>query len=160
MFGKTVGTIFILLSALSTVITYYRQCRFRQEYMAELIWSLEHIATEIRWKHRTLPDIFEELSNRPCCGKTFQKLMLNMKSGMPLQISWQKAFSENECEIETIMTHADLSGDEKHLTEGLLYLAGELKRALRTEKEKQKEKGKMVIALTGGGAGLLIILLM
>lgn len=160
MHAKAIGTILILSSALSAVYRYHRQCRVHQEYIEQLIWSLEHMAAEIRWRHRTLPDIFEDLSSRPCCGEMFGAIADNVKSDIPLQTAWQSAFCKSDAELAAILSHMDLTGDEKHLTEGLAYAAEELKSVLHTEKKQQKEQGKLVMALTGGGAGLLIILLM
>jgi len=156
---KLLGTGLILCSG-GYALWHYRSLDTQYEKkLQELIASLEYMATEIRWKHRRLPEIFDSLSRWPNYGMCFQRISADLKRHQPLQGLFQQAFSCLDMDQFAAIEALKLSGDEKQITQELLYVVGNLKAILQAHRSRKRERWRILTALVCCFTGFLVILL-
>lgn len=157
MSGKLPGAVCLLTAAVWVVLTALRQQRQHTALLWELAAALETMAAAIRWQGKPLPDILASLAAYPAAGPYFRRISRLLAEGTPLCRAWQQVLSAvPEADAASAL---ELSGDEKQLTDTLLYAAQQLKRRCEQRREQQRQNAKLWCAGALSGAGLLMILL-
>lgn len=158
---RTTGAVLILLSAATYLLSAFRQRQKQEKLVQDILDAIEQIATLIRWENRPLPDSIERQTQRGSAGRYFEKVMQYLKSGMPLQTTWNQVFSAIKPEeVSTILCGVLLSGDSAFLQARLSNAAEQIRAFQRKTREIQRERQKLQTALTLSGAGLVVILLL
>ena len=116
--------------------------------------------TAIRWQRMPLPQVFQTLARRECCGPYFEKMANMLQSNIPLQTAWEKAFRNIPCGGGDILCRIALEGDGERLEGALRSAREELTVLCRRREETDRQRGRVRAAAVLSAACLLIILLL
>ena len=156
---KLIGAACIALAAGNTLRTIFVQRRREDALLRHMAAALTSMAREIRWHHRPIPAILQQLKRDEIVGEYFGEITLLLNSKNTLQYAWNKVFSEFPIERETTM-NVSVTGDEEQLTVSLENAAASLQRALELRRSKRPEQMKLCVAAAMSAAGGLILLLL
>lgn len=159
MTGRLAGAALILAGALWLFLSSRADERCRQRLRQELYRSLETIAGGIRWKKQRLPDLLAAAQSYPLAGVYYGALLQYMAGNMPLQASWERAFSTISVEKDALLT-VELSGDEQSVTASLQYAAGVIRQHWEGVEGERQRTVRLRLAGIFSAAGFLIILLL
>ena len=128
-----------------------------------LIWALsqalERVAGVIRWQKLPLPRVLEESEQMPG-GEYFRQITEYMKSGITLQIAWQKAFEEfPSVKARELLCCMELGGDAQRLI-GQFRLAAEELRACAGEEENRQRQAERIWLTAGGCVSVMMIIIL
>lgn len=158
---RATGAVLILASAAVYLLSAFRQRQKQEKLVQDILDAIEQIATLIRWENRTLPDSIERQIQRGSAGRYFERVVENLKGGIPLQNAWNQVFSNVEPEeISAILCGVLLSGDSTFLQTRLSNTAEQMRAFQCKTRENQREQQKLQTALTLSAAGLIVILLL
>lgn len=156
---KLIGAACIALAAGNTLRTIFVQRRQDEELLRHMAVALTTMAREIRWHHRPIPAILQQLKRDEIVGVYFEEIAILLDSKNTLQDAWDKVFSDFPLERET-MINISITGDEEQLTASLKNAAESLQRALELHRSKRPEQTKLYVAAAMSAAGGLILLLL
>lgn len=156
---KLIGAACIALAAGNTLRTLFLQRRQEEALLRHMSVALTTMAREIRWNHRPIPAILQELKRDEVVGEYFAEMALLLDSKNTLQYAWNKVFNEFPVERETVM-NISVVGDEEQLIASLKNAAEGLQRALELRRSKRGEQTKLCVAAAMSAAGGLILLLL
>lgn len=156
---KLIGAACIALAAGNTLRTIFVQRRREEELLRHMVAALTTMAREIRWHHRPIPAILQQLKRDEIVGEYFGEIALLLDSKNTLQYAWNKVFNDFPLERET-MLNIGVAGDEEQLTASLENAVESLQRALELRRSKRPEQTKLCVAAAMSAAGGLILLLL
>ena len=156
---KLVGAACIALAAGNTLRTILVQRRREDTLLRHMSTSLATMAREIRWHHRPIPAILQELKQDEIVGEYFAELAILLDSKNTLQYAWNRVFNRFPIEKETI-ENISVAGDEEQLVASLENAAESLQHALALRHSKRGEQTKLCFAAVMSAAGGLILLLL
>lgn len=156
---KLIGAACIALAAGNTLRTLFLQRRQEEALLRHMAAALTTMAREIRWNHRPIPAILQELKRDEVVGEYFAEMALLLDSKNTLQYAWSKVFNDFPVERETVM-NISVVGDEEQLVASLESAAEGLQRALELRRNKRGEQTKLCVAAAMSAAGGLILLLL
>lgn len=156
---KLIGAACIALAAGNTLRTLFLQRRQEEALLRHMSVALTTMAREIRWNHRPIPAILQELKRDEVVGEYFAEMALLLDSKNTLQYAWNKVFNEFPVERETVI-NISVVGDEEQLVASLENAAEGLQRALELRRSKRGEQTKLCVAAALSASGGLILLLL
>lgn len=156
---KLVGAACIALAAGNTLRTIFMQRQREETLLRHMTAALTTMSREIRWHHRPIPAILQQLKRDEVVGEYFGEIAILLNSKNTLQCAWNKVFSDFLLEQETIM-NISVEGDEEQLIASLENAAESLRRALELRRSKRPEQTKLYVAAAMSAAGGLILLLL
>ena len=156
---KLLGAACVALAAGSTLRTLFITRRHEDRLLQHMALSLDTMAREIRWQHRSIPDILGVLSKDPLWGSDFFKIGEMLGRKIPLQVSWNAVFSETVLGND-VLRNIDLNGDESQMVTSLERGAEEIRKILEERKKQRPEQTKLCTAAALSAAGGLILLLL
>ena len=156
---KLIGAACIALAAGKTLRTLFVQRRREDALLRHMAAALATMAREIRWHHRPIPAILQELKQDEMVGEYFAELEILLDSKNTLQYAWNSAFDSFPIEKETVL-NIRVAGDEAQLISSLENAADRLQHALELRRSKRGEQTKLCIAAAMSAAGGLILLLL
>lgn len=156
---KLIGAACIALAAGNTLRTIFLQRRQEEALLRHMAAALTTMAREIRWHHRPIPAILQQLKRDEVVGEYFEEITILLDSKNTLQYTWNKVFSDFLLERETIL-NISIAGDEEQLIASLENAAESLQRALEQRRSKRPEQTKLYVAAAMSAAGGLILLLL
>lgn len=156
---RLIGAACIALAAGNTLRTIFVQRRREDALLRHMAAALTTMAREIRWHHRPIPTILQQLKREEIVGGYFGEIEILLDSKNALQSAWNKVLEEFPLERET-MINISVTGDEEQLIASLENAAESLQRALELRRSKRPEQTKLCIAAAMSAAGGLILLLL
>ena len=156
---KLIGAACIALAAGKTLQTIFVQRRREDALLRHMAAALTTMAREIRWHHRPIPAILQELKQDEMVGKYFGEIAILLDSKNTLQHAWNSVFNSFLIEKEIIL-NIRVAGDEEQLVASLENAADRLQHALELRRSKRGEQTKLCIAAAMSAAGGLILLLL
>ena len=156
---KLIGAACIALAAGKTLQTLFLQRRREDALLRHMAAALTTMAREIRWHHRPIPTILQEVKQDEMVGEYFGKLATLLDSKNTLQYAWNRVFNRFPIEKETI-ENISVAGDEEQLVASLENAAESLQHALALRHSKRGEQTKLCFAAVMSAAGGLILLLL
>ena len=156
---KLIGAACIALAAGKTLRTIFVQRRQEETLLQKMATALATIAREIRWNHRPIPAILQELQEEKIVGGYFSEIAQLLNSKNTLQYAWNSAFNSFPIEKEAVM-NITLLGDEEQLVAALENAAKSLLHALELRRSKRGEQTKLCVAAAMSAAGGIILLLL
>lgn len=156
---KLMGAACIALAAGNTLRTIFVQRRREDALLRHMATALTTMVREIRWHHRPIPAILQQLKRDEIVGEYFGEIAILLDSKNTLQSAWNKAFSEFPIERETLL-NISVAGDEEQLLASLENAAERLQRALEQRRSNRPEQTKLCVAAAMSAAGGLILLLL
>ena len=94
MTAKLTGAALIVPGAVWCCAARRRRQRQRLTLAQALAQALSAMETGIRWQRRPMPQLLAQLAQRPVCGTYFDAVREMLQSDMPLQIAWNRTFSQ------------------------------------------------------------------
>ena len=156
---KLIGAACIALAAGKTLQTIFLQRRREDTLLRHMAAALATMAREIRWHHRPIPAILQELKQDEMVGEYFGELAVLLNSKNTLQHAWNSVFDSFPIEKETILS-IRVAGYEEQLIASLENAVERLQHALELRRSKRGEQTKLCIAAAMSAAGGLILLLL
>lgn len=125
-----------------------------------LAQALERIVGVIRWQKLPFPRVLEEESRRTPGGEYFRQITEYMKSGMTLQMAWQKAFEEfPSVKARELLCCLELGGDAQRLI-GQFHLVAEELRSCGNGEEVQQRQAERIWLTAGGCVSVMMIIIL
>lgn len=156
---KLIGAACIALAAGKTLRTIFVQRRREDALLRHMAAALATMAREIRWHHRPIPAILQELKQDEVVGEYFGELAILLDSKNTLQYAWNIVFNSFQIEKETVL-NIRVAGDEEQLVASLENAVERLQHALELRRSKRGEQTKLCIAVALSASGGLILLLL
>ena len=160
MTARVIGGGMILLAAVYGLWS-AGKCRRQQR---ALLWALAealgYMETAIRWQRMPLPQVLQTLARRENCGPYFERVAGMLRSNIPLQDAWEKAFQDLPCGGGDILCRIALEGDGERLEGALRSAREELTALCRRREEAERQQGRVRAAAVLSAACLVIILLL
>ena len=157
---RIIGGGLILLAAVYGLWSAGRYRRQRQALLWSLVEALGYMETAIRWQRMPLPQVFQTLARRECCGPYFERVAGMLQSNTPLQCAWEKVFRDVPCGGGDILCRIALEGDGERLEGALRSAREELAALCRHREEAERQQGRVRAAAVLSAACLVIILLL
>ena len=156
---KLIGAACIALAAGKALRTIFLERQRENALLQHMAAALTTMAREIRWNHRPIPAILEELKQNENVGEYFGRIVRLLNSKNTLQYAWKCAFNSFPTEKETIL-NIRVAGDEEQLISSLENAVERLQHALDLRRSKRGEQTKLCIAAALSASGGLILLLL
>ena len=156
---KLIGAACIALAAGKALRTIFLERQRENALLQHMAAALTTMAREIRWNHRPIPAILEELKQNENVGEYFGRIVQLLDSKNTLQYAWNTSFSSFPIERETIM-NINVVGDEEQLVTSLENAAESLQHALKLRKSRSPEQTKLCVAAALSASGVRILLLL
>ena len=156
---KLIGAACIALAAGKTLRTIFVQRRREDTLLRHMAAALTTMAREIRWHHRPIPAILQELKQDEVVGEYFGEIAILLDSKNTLQYAWNYVFNCFPIEKETVL-NIRVAGDEEQLVASLENAAERLQHALELRRSKRGEQTKLCVAAALSASGGLILLLL
>ena len=94
---KLIGAACIALAAGKTLRTIFVQRRREDALLRHMAAALTTMGREIRWHHRPIPAILQELKQDEMVGEYFAELVALLNSKNTLQYAWNSVFNSFWC---------------------------------------------------------------
>ena len=156
---KLIGAACIALAAGKVLRTIFLERQRENALLQHMAAALTTMAREIRWNHRPIPAILEELKQNETVGEYFGRIVRLLDSKNTLQYAWNSAFDSFPIEKETVL-NIRVAGDEEQLVASLENAADRLQHALELRRSKRGEQMKLCVAAALSASGGLILLLL
>lgn len=151
---KICGAILIAAAGFFVIRIDRREYRNRQGELYRWIELLENMQGEIRWHHISLTGFLQEQALTSGIAKY-------MESKMPLQQAWEEITRDiTDKDAGRILHNLQFTGDREKLLASLSFIAAQLRDLYACRREEASNIGKIRLAATFSGVGLLIILLL
>lgn len=122
--------------------------------------ALERMVGAIRWQRLPFDRVLQEESRRMPGGEYFRKMQDYMKSDIPLQIAWEKAFDAFPSgKARELLCGMELSGDGQQIM-GVLHLAAEELRRCGNDLALQQRQKERVFLAAGGCVTMMVIVIL
>ncbi len=158
---KIVGGILLFAATIVVNINDQEERRQMLMFLMEMKSALGDVASQVRWKNLPLPDCMAAQIQRPQAGPLFENALEMMNSGMTLQEAWYRAIrGVKNAPVKEMLLYLDWQGDTQRLLGNLGYTQEQLEQIYAQERAANKERRKLVWAVSLSICGMLIIVML